>query len=291
MSELTLERGAPPATDEPGAAPSPAPATRGRAGRPGGREGDRRSASFEGRTVLLWLLRLPLVAPFVFMGPEFLSVALGRPGAVANVSNSAADVLGMSSLLFFLTMLTVTPLHTVTGWRWHRPLRRDYGIGMFVTATTDFICAATTTGDTFKGGLVSRIAGHTFLVAGTLSTFLLVPLALTASRRAQRWLGPHWKWLHRLVYVIWVTILLHLAFLFAFRTLFVDSLLVSFPLALLRIAPVRDRWVAARRARSRRIARWTGGFALLAVYGIGYVLLVRELVHAGLVAFGQHPSS
>lgn len=286
MSELTLEREAP-ALAPTMAVPAPAP----RRAVEIERDGDGGSASFRGRKVLLWLLRLPLATPFVFMGPEFVAVALGRPGAVGNISGSAADVLGTSSLLLFFTMLTVTPLHTVTGWRWHRPLRRDYGIAMFVVAATDFVCAATTTGDTFKGGLVTRIAGHTFLLAGTLSTFLLIPLALTASRRAQRWLGPNWKWLHRLVYVIWATILIHLAFLFAFRTLFIDALLVSLPLALLRLPAVRDRWTAARRARSRRALRWTAGLALLALYGTGYGLLVRELVHVGLNAFGQHPSA
>src|SRR5207237_40745 len=101
------------------------------------------------------------------MGPEIVSAILGRPGAVANISASVADVLGTSTFLIFLTMLAVTPIHTITGWRWHVILRRDYGIAMFATAATDITLAAITTGDTFPGTVLTRIGGHTFLFAGT----------------------------------------------------------------------------------------------------------------------------
>jgi methionine sulfoxide reductase heme-binding subunit len=286
MSTILLEPGAPAEPAGTGTAPAGAAAQtrRSRAAARGPRTWLRPRAG-------IWLLRLPLLTPFVLMAPEFYSLALHRPEAAHHVSLSAADVLGMSALLFMFVSLTVTPLHTVTGWKWHRSLRRDYGLGMFAVALTDFVCAATVTGDQFQGGLVNRIAGHTFLLAGTLSTFLLVPLALTASRRAQRWLGPHWKWLHRLIYVIWALVLLHLAFLFAFRTLFIDSLLVSAPLAVLRLPALRDRWVAARKARSHRAVRWTSGLVMLGVYGVGFTLLTRELVNVGLLALQQNPSS
>lgn len=286
MSSILLDRGAP---AEPIVT---APSRRATAPRSRDARGtESRPHTWLHRGLGIWLLRLPLLVPFVLMAPEFYSLALQRPQAAHHISLSAADVLGMSALLFMFVSLTVTPLHTVSGWRWHRPLRRDYGIGMFVVALTDFICAATVTGDQFHGGLVNRIAGHTFLLAGTLSTFLLVPLALTANRRAQRWLGPHWKWLHRLIYVIWITVLLHLAFLFAFRTLFIDALLVSAPLAVLRLPPVRDRWVAARKAKSHLAVRWASGLAMFGMYGAGFGLLVRELVSVGLLALHQSPSS
>src|SRR5256886_16634847 len=98
--------------------------------------------------------------------------------------------------LFRSMMLAVTPIHTVTGWRWHVILRRDYGIAMFFAAATDITLAATTTGDTFPGGVLTRVGGHTFLLAGTLSTMLLVPLVITANRPAQQGLGRALKSAH-----------------------------------------------------------------------------------------------
>src|SRR4051812_41850692 len=159
------------------------------------RVGGRRAAR---RSPAVWAFRVLLLAPFVLMGPEILAALAGRSGSVVNLSESTADVLGTSALLLFMIMLTVTPLQTLTGWRWHVPLRRDCGIAMFAVAALDLVLAATTTGRTFPGGFFTRVAGHTFLVAGTLAVVLTVPLVVTANRRAQRWLGPHWKWLHRL---------------------------------------------------------------------------------------------
>jgi len=232
-----------------------------------------------------------LVIPFVLMAPEIVSLILGHPHAVANVSASTADVLGTSSFLLFVMMLCVTPVHTMTGWRWHVILRRDYGVAMFFTAGTDLTLAALTTGDTFPGGPLGRIAGHTFLVFGTVSVFLLIPLTLTANRRAMRWLGGHWKSVQRLTYVLWVTILIHLAFLFGLSSIFLDALAVSAPLALMRVPAVRRWWRSARNARARRLWRAGAALVLIGLFSVGYSQLVSELALKGSAAFVQRPPS
>ena len=239
----------------------------------------------------VWFFRGLLILPFVFMAPEIISLIQGRPNSVAHVSASTADVLGTSSFLLFVVMLTVTPVHTMTGWRWHLILRRDYGVAMFFTAGTDLTLAALTTGDTFPGGPLGRIAGHTFLVFGTLSVFLLIPLTLTANRRAMRWLGGHWKSIQRLTYVLWVTILIHLAFLFGLSSIFLDALAVSAPLALMRVPAVRRWWRAARNARAHRLLRVGAALVLIGLFSVGYSQLVHELAIKGTAAFVQQPPS
>jgi sulfoxide reductase heme-binding subunit YedZ len=239
----------------------------------------------------VWFFRGLLVIPFVLMAPEIIALILGRPDSVANVSASTADVLGTSSFLLFVMMLTVTPVHTLTGWRWHLILRRDYGVAMFFTAGTDLTLAALTTGDTFPGGPLGRIAGHTFLVFGTLSVFLLIPLALTANRRAMHWLGGHWRSVQRLTYVLWLTILIHLAFLFGLSSIFLDALAVSAPLALMRLPAVRRWWHAARRARTHRLLRVGAAVLLIGLFSVGYTQLVAELATKGGAAFVQRPPS
>jgi sulfoxide reductase heme-binding subunit YedZ len=239
----------------------------------------------------VWFFRGLLVVPFVLMAPEIISLLLGRAGSVANVSASTADVLGTSSFLLFVMMLAVTPVRTMTGWRWHLVLRRDYGVAMFFTAGTDLTLAALTTGDTFGGGPLGRIAGHTFLVFGTLSVFLLIPLTMTANRRAMRWLGGHWKSVQRLTYVLWVTILVHLAFLFGLSSFFLAALAVSAPLAFMRVPAVRRWWHAARKARAHRAVRIGAAVVLIGLFSIGYSQLVNELAVKGAAAFVQQPPS
>jgi len=223
------------------------------------------------------------------MGPEIVAAIAGRPGSVTNLADSTADVLGTSALLLFMVMLTVTPLQTLTGWRWHVVLRRDCGIAMFAVAALDLALAATTTGRTFPGGFFTRVAGHTFLVAGTLAVLLTVPLVVTANRRAQRWLGPHWKWLHRLTYFAWVAIVLHLLFLFGFRSFFVDAVVISLPLAILRVPQVRRWLVSSRRTGAHVLARHAATAVVAVTLVVGYAPFLRELARVGTAAFVQHP--
>lgn len=239
----------------------------------------------------VWAFRGLLVLPFVFMAPEIASLILSRPGSATHLSASTADVLGTSSFLLFVMMLTVTPIHTMTGWRWHLVLRRDYGLAMFFTAATDLTLAAVTTGNTFAGGPLGRIAGHTFLVFGTLSVCLLVPVALTANRRSMRWLGGHWKAIQRVTYVVWATILIHLALLFGLTSVFLDGLAVSAPLVVLRLPPVRRWWHLARRTRRHRHLRVGMAVMLIGLFALGYVPLAHELAIKGTAAFAQHPPS
>jgi methionine sulfoxide reductase heme-binding subunit len=243
------------------------------------------------RAPLVWFFRAFLVVPFVFMGPEIALAVVGHPTGITDLRISDADVMGNAALLAFMMMMAVTPIHTMTGWKWHECLRRDYGLGMAAAAFTDLTLAIIVTGKEFQGGLLTRIAGHSFLLAGTVSVALLVPLALTASQRARRWLGPHWKTLHRLVYVLWVTILMHLAFLFAFRALFIAALEMSAPLLIMRLPPVRKWWVAARRQHQRLALRWIGAFALWTLFGFGYVTIIHEYINVGVGAILLHPPS
>jgi sulfoxide reductase heme-binding subunit YedZ len=252
-------------------------------------------ARYRGRTDAygrwaVWFFRLLLLTPFVLMGPEVVSAIRGRPDGVAHVSASTADVLGTSTLLIFVMMLSVTPINTVTGWRWHLVLRRDYGIAMFASAAMDLTLAAITTGDTFPGGVLARVGGHTFLVAGLLSTLLLVPMVVTANRRAQRWLGGYWKRIQQLTYVVWVTVLIHLLFLFGVGTIFINAVAVSLPLVVLRIPAVRRRWRSARRTGSHRVVRAVLAVALIGLFAAGYVPLAHELATKGGAAFTQSPA-
>lgn len=237
----------------------------------------------------MWLLRLPLAVPFVLMAPEIIAALQGRPDSIAHLSTSTADVLGTSAFLLLVMMLAITPVHVATGWRWHLVLRRDYGIAMFAVAATDLTLAATTTGDTFPGGVLSRVGGHSFLAVGTLATLLLIPLVLTANRTAQRWLGGWWKSLHRITYVVWALVLLHLFLLFGVQTIFIEALLVSTPLLMLRVPLVRRWWTRCRRAGTRVSLRVALSALLLAIFAAGFAPLVHELAVKGSAAFIQQP--
>jgi sulfoxide reductase heme-binding subunit YedZ len=234
---------------------------------------------------VLWALRSLVLVPVVLMGPELVAAVEGRPQAMAHVTGSANDVLGTSGWILFVLMLSITPIRTITGWKWHEPLRRDFGVAMAAVIMLDLVLA--TMDQSFTGGFLSRTTGHSFLAAGTVAALLLAPLAVTAHRRAQRWLGRWWSRLHRLVYAIWGLVLFHLLLLFGLRAFFLDALVVSLPLAVLRLPPVVGWWSASRRAGTHRLLRASLALLALAVVAFGLQFFVRELAFKGHLAFDR----
>jgi methionine sulfoxide reductase heme-binding subunit len=233
---------------------------------------------------VVWWFRLLVLVPFVLVARELLAAIEGDPTAVRNISSSAPDVLGNGAFILFVLMLSVTPVQTITGWRWHLVLRRDFGVGTFAVAALDLVLIAVFGTSTAHGGFIDRVAGHIFLLAGTLAVVALIPLVLTSTLRTRRWLGRRWKPLHRLTYVVWVLILLHLAFLPSLRAVFVEALIVSAPLAVLRVPAVKRWWSSSRRSGTDRALRAVLTAAVAAVFVIGVAPFVVHFANAGSAA-------
>ena len=164
------------------------------------------SVSIRKRSLLLVLAGFPAIVPLIFISRGWL---LANPREV--LTKTEADVLGTGGEICFFAAVSITPIITLTGARWIAPLRRWYGIMFAVIGIADSITAAIT-GD-FAGGVIGRLAGHTFLLAGFLIILLALPLLATANTPAQRKLGKYWKRLHKVTYVIWGLIVVHLLLL------------------------------------------------------------------------------
>jgi DMSO/TMAO reductase YedYZ heme-binding membrane subunit len=176
------------------------------------------------------------VAPAMILVPVVplvLDALRGMPGAPAELHDRLPNVLGAATMLSLLASYAITPLATVTGWRRHVILRRDFALWACAFAFTDVLAAAAADG----------------VLAGTAGK-LLVPLAVTSNRLSMRWLGKYWKQLHLLIYPIFALIVVHLYFVGSalFAGFFVAAV------ALLAIPRHRqvERWLVARRkARGR----------------------------------------
>jgi sulfoxide reductase heme-binding subunit YedZ len=168
------------------------------------------------------------------------------PGAAAELHDRLPNVLGAASMLALLASYAVTPLATITGWRWHVILRRDFALWACAFAFTDLLSAATI------DGLFTGTAGKLGLAAGTMATLLLVPLAVTSNRLSMRWLGKYWKQLHLLIYPIFALIVVHLYFIGSplFAAFFTTAVAI---LAIPR-HPWAERWFRSRH-KARRQSR------------------------------------
>jgi sulfoxide reductase heme-binding subunit YedZ len=253
------------------------------------------AGSIKKQSLVLFLLRLPAFIPLILVFRGWLSL---NPRRVLTLTE--ASVLGTGGEICFFVAVSITPIITLTGARWIAPLRRWYGIMFAVIGVADTITAAIT-GD-FAGGVFGRLAGHTFLLAGFLVILLALPLLATANTPAQRKLGKYWKRLHRMTYVIWGLIVIHLLLLDGFTPFgassgdgdpifhqrFYQAVAVSIPLVVLRLAPVR-RWITEQRAAGGQARVWLAIAPLAALYILGFVFILNEEIFTGTMAITLRP--
>jgi DMSO/TMAO reductase YedYZ heme-binding membrane subunit len=250
---------------------------------------------FKRRSIALFFLRLPVFVPWIFVMRGWLS--LNEKGSLTFVE---ADILGSGGEFCFLVAVSITPLITLTGARWFAPLRRWYGIFFALIGISDSTTAAITTN--FSGGVFGRLAGHTFLLTGLMIILVATPLLVTANTPAQRRMGTWWKKLQKMTYLIWGLIILHLALLDGFRPFdgpqgdgdpvfhqrFYQILVISLPLVLLRLPPVK-RWVIEKRQAGEQWKVWTAIAPMAALYLIAFAFIINEEIFTGMQVITMHP--
>jgi methionine sulfoxide reductase heme-binding subunit len=119
----------------------------------------------------------------------------------ANPIEFVTQSTGISTLVFLLVTLAVTPLRKMTGLNELIKLRRMLGLFAFFYA-----CLHLTTYlalDQFFDGaaILADIVKRPYITAGFCGFLLMVPLAATSTRRMIARMGHRWQLLHRLVYV------------------------------------------------------------------------------------------
>lgn len=106
------------------------------------------------------------------------------------------------TLRFLMITLAVTPLRYIFKQPWLIRLRRMFGLYAFF-----YVCLHLITYLLFDHFFVWEeilldIYDRPFITVGMTAFVLLLPLAITSTNKAIKRLGPTWKRLHRLVYVI-----------------------------------------------------------------------------------------
>lgn len=149
---------------------------------------------------------------------------------------------GWYALAFMVAVLLVTPLRRIVGVNliaWRRML----GLVAFFFVTAHL--AVWLVLDVQDLGRVwADIVKRPYITIGMVAFVLMVPLALTSTNRAIRWMGPlRWRGLHRLTYVVAVLGAVH--FVMLRKGLQIEPLL--WLAAVLALLAVRLPWADWRR--------------------------------------------
>ncbi len=189
------------------------------------------------------------LVPFVAIAWRALHHHLG-PNPVATALNQ----LGLLALVFLIASLSCTPLKILSGWTWPIRIRRTLGLFAFFTALSHFLVYFGLDQGFSFAAFLTDVKKRPFIALGLSALLLLVPLALTSTKRSVTRLGFRvWQRLHQLVYLIGVLAVVH----FYLRVkadhtqpwLYIAVLAAGFALRALAA------WQAQRNTRRRALAR------------------------------------
>jgi methionine sulfoxide reductase heme-binding subunit len=128
----------------------------------------------------------------------------------SNPINEGEHFLGRWCLRLLVATLLVTPLRSLLGWQWLGRHRRSLGLLAFGYAVLHWLTYALLDVQLDWGTLKTDLAKRPYIMIGMAALLLLLPLALTSSARAIRFLGGRrWSLLHKLVYVVCVLGVVH----------------------------------------------------------------------------------
>lgn len=128
----------------------------------------------------------------------------------ANPIDDITDRTGLWTLRMLMLTLAVTPLRRLTGWSGLMRFRRMLGLFAFFYATLHFLTYLVIDQFFAWDQIVQDIGKRPFITVGFTSFVILVPLAVTSTKKMIRKLGgKRWQRLHRLVYAAGIGGVIH----------------------------------------------------------------------------------
>ncbi|MGZ8193817.1 MAG: sulfite oxidase heme-binding subunit YedZ [Methylobacter sp.] len=127
----------------------------------------------------------------------------------ANPIESLHFGFGDWALRFLCIGLALTPIKTLTGQSWPMRFRRMMGLFTFFYASLHLLVFIVLDLSLSWGAFKDEVPKSPYILMGLLTFLLLVPMAVTSTKKMQKRLGRNWLTLHRLVYVAGLTALVH----------------------------------------------------------------------------------
>jgi len=138
-------------------------------------------------------------------------VLTGAPAFQIDPARAWVHHTGEVATWLLIATLAMSPLQRLTGWAGWIRWRRVLGLLMFFYVTLHLLAFA----GLWQGFDLEQLTVETgkrpYLWLGLTAWLLLLPLALTSTRAAQRRLGVRWKRLHQAVYAVTLLAVWHQA--------------------------------------------------------------------------------
>lgn len=158
-------------------------------------------------------LKLATTKKLVFMLALWPLVSIGLQAYFDQLGANPVELIerhfGKWTLIFLCLTLAMTPLRKLTHNGQWVLYRRMLGLFVFFYSTVHLLCYVGIDYQFAWQDMKDDILKHRYVLVGFLAWLLLIPLALTSTKKMIARLRTKWKKLHRLVYVIAILGLLH----------------------------------------------------------------------------------
>jgi len=128
----------------------------------------------------------------------------------SNQVKEGEHFLGDWTLRFLIAALAITPLRQVLKWNWLAKHRRTLGLFAFTYGLTHWLVYILLDIQLDFDEMVTDIAKRPYILIGSLALLLMLPLAVTSTKKMiARLGGKRWNQLHKLIYLSSVLGVIH----------------------------------------------------------------------------------
>lgn len=176
---------------------------------------------------------------FGLLGPEPIRAMILRTGKAA--------------IVMLTLTLACTPAGFILGWKQAAVARRPLGLYTFMYVCLHLAIFVGLDYGFMMRLVIEEIILRRYAVVGFVAFLLLIPLAITSTKGAQRRMGKRWKTLHKLVYLIAALAVVH--YIWLVKNAYAQPLLFAGMiggLLVLRLAPIKQYFLDIRRRLDRR---------------------------------------
>jgi sulfoxide reductase heme-binding subunit YedZ len=166
-----------------------------------------------------WILKpavfLACLAPTVWITwAAWLTLAQGQTGVLsANPIDDVIEFTGLWTIRFLMVTLAITPLRRITGISSLIRFRRMMGLFTFFQGSVHLMSYLGLDQFFYWSEILKDIMKNWFIISGMIGFTLMLPLAITSTRK---WIvrlgGSRWRALHRLIYFTGVAGVIHYYF-------------------------------------------------------------------------------
>jgi sulfoxide reductase heme-binding subunit YedZ len=165
-----------------------------------------------------WILKpavfVACLLPTAWIGRALWLTYQGLDGGLsANPIKDVTEFTGLWTLRFLMITLAITPLRRITGLSGLTRFRRMLGLFTFFQGVLHWITYIWLDQFFMWGEIAKDIVKRPFITSGMLGFTLMIPLAITSTRKwIARLGGSRWQKIHRLIYISAVAGVIHYYF-------------------------------------------------------------------------------